>query len=359
MSSEPPAGDAVAAGPSATVVAVIPAAGAGTRFGAGWPKQYAELDGQSLIERTIEAMLAIPAVGRVVVALAADDTRFASLAAADDPRVDGVVGGDTRAASVAAALEHVCADQGRDTWALVHDAARPLVAASDVATLIDRVLAAVAADVGVGGGILAVRVADTLKREFDAEPPRIEATVSRDGLWQAQTPQLFRAGALLGALRAATAPVDGTAAVGSLDAGHVGGGDAGRDGDHDGDHDGGTTLAAPTDEASAMERAGVDCLLVEARHPNPKITRPADLTLARALLAVGREERARRTDRDDAPSIDAAGGGARGGGGARDAAVRDAPRTDAAQVDAARDDGARDVDGRDADGRAAGGGACA
>ena len=313
MSSEPsPGGAGDAAGTSAPVVAVIPAAGAGTRFGAGWPKQYAELDGQSLIERTIEAMLAIPAVGRVVVALAADDTRFASLAAAADPRVDGVVGGDTRAASVAAALEHVCTDQGRDAWALVHDAARPLVAASDVATLIDRVLAAVAADVGVGGGILAVRVADTLKREFDAEPPRIEATVSRDGLWQAQTPQLFRAGALLGALRAATAPGDGAAA-----------GDSHADA-RDGGHDGGSSVAAPTDEASAMERVGVDCLLVEARHPNPKITRPADLTLARALLAVGRDG-VLGTEPDGVAGVVAAGNGAAGEGAATAAVAADGP----------------------------------
>jgi len=296
---------------AARVVAVIPAAGAGTRFGAGLPKQYADLDGQSLLERTVGAMLAIQSVDRVVVSLAADDTHFATLAAASDPRVVGVVGGDTRAASVTAALEHVCRDRGPATWALVHDAARPLVAASDVETLIDRVLAAAAIDVGVGGGVLAVRVADTLKREFDAEPPRIEATVSRDGLWQAQTPQLFRAGALLDALRAATALVEDAAAASGLDGAipvealpvdamrdgarrdgarrdGAGQGATGNDG---ADQGGGVVLAAPTDEASAMERTGVDCLLIEARHPNPKITRPADLTLARALLAVAREER--------------------------------------------------------------------
>ena len=296
---------------AARVVAVIPAAGAGTRFGAGLPKQYADLDGQSLLERTVGAMLAIQSVDRVVVSLAADDTHFATLAAASDPRVVGVVGGDTRAASVTAALEHVCRDRGPATWALVHDAARPLVAASDVETLIDRVLAAAAIDVGVGGGVLAVRVADTLKREFDAEPPRIEATVSRDGLWQAQTPQLFRAGALLDALRAATALVEDAAAASGLDGAipvealpvdamrdgarrdgarrdGAGQGATGNDG---ADQGGAVVLAAPTDEASAMERTGVDCLLIEARHPNPKITRPADLTLAQALLAVAREER--------------------------------------------------------------------
>jgi|GEM_PF-32636 len=301
---------------AARVVAVIPAAGAGTRFGAGLPKQYADLDGQSLLERTVGAMLAIQSVDRVVVSLAADDTHFATLAAASDPRVVGVVGGDTRAASVTAALEHVCRDRGPATWALVHDAARPLVAASDVETLIDRVLAAAAIDVGVGGGVLAVRVADTLKREFDAEPPRIEATVSRDGLWQAQTPQLFRAGALLDALRvrAATALVedaasglDGAMPVEALpvdamrdgarrdgarrDGARRDGAGQGATGNDGADQGGGVVLAAPTDEASAMERTGVDCLLIEARHPNPKITRPADLTLARALLTVAREER--------------------------------------------------------------------
>ena len=253
MSSETGSTDASAGRIDDDPVAVIAAAGVGRRFGSDVPKQYVELEGACLLERSVRAMLGVERVRGVVVALAAGDERFDALAVAADPRVSAVTGAPTRAGSVAAALAHVRDAHGARTWTLVHDAARPLVAAEDVARLLERVRAE---RDGVGG-ILAARVADTLKRERPGSGAdgvaRVDATVSRDGLWGAQTPQLFRAGPLHDAL------------VAALD-------------------------AAPdevTDEASAMERAGAGCLLVEARRPNPKITRRADLVVARALLRAG------------------------------------------------------------------------
>ena len=241
----------------APVVAVIAAAGGGTRFGAALPKQYAELDGLTLLERSVRAMLDVDEVVAVVVALAPDDTRFARLGVAADARVHAVSGAASRAGSVAAALARVRALHGDDAWALVHDAARPLVAGADVRRLLASVREVPASGSGHArraGGILAVRVVDTLKRERRRDPGHIDATVPRDGLWQAQTPQLFRAGELSTALEAAAAA------------------------------DGGVT-----DEASAMERTGARCLLVEAHHPNPKITFPADMAVARALLMQARD----------------------------------------------------------------------
>lgn len=254
------------------VVAVIAAAGAGARFGAARPKQYAELAGRTLLERSMRAMLDVPGVDALVVALSAGDARFGAIALGRDPRVTAVPGAATRAGSVAAALGHVCAAHGERAWALMHDAARPLVARADVVHLLERVREAEAAGLAAGG-ILAARVADTLKREATGGegPVRIGATVARDGLWGAQTPQLFRAGALHAALEAAIA-------------------DAGPD----------PGAGAVTDEASAAERAGLGCLLVEARAPNPKITWPADLDLARALLAVAGGAAAVEEGRGDA-----------------------------------------------------------
>ena len=223
-------------------VAVIAAAGAGTRLGSATPKQYLDLGGTIVLQRSIDALLALREVPCAVVVLASDDVGFATLPAATDSRVQSVVGGASRAASVLSGVEAVRTAHGDDVWVLVHDAARPLVAAEDV-----RHLIASATDTDCGA-ILAVPVTDTLKRA--SAHSMITGTVARESLWSAQTPQMFRAGPLATALREAL----------EQDA------------------------AAITDEASAMERAGHDCLLVHATHPNPKITHPGDLAVAAALL---------------------------------------------------------------------------
>jgi 2-C-methyl-D-erythritol 4-phosphate cytidylyltransferase len=147
---------------------------------------------------------------------------------------------------------------------LVHDAARPLVSLSDIKRLTDAVY-----NSGAIGGLLAVPVQDTLKRA--GEYGRIDATVSRERLWQAQTPQLFRAGQLYDALQTAVrAEADGS---------------LGQPGSQNGTR--GVTRRITrgiTDESSAMENLGHSPLLVEALQPNLKVTRPADLRLAALLL---------------------------------------------------------------------------
>ena len=147
-------------------------------------------------------------------------------------------GGETRAQSVLNGLEALSVDAVDDTWVLVHDAARPCLPSGALARLID------AAQLDAVGGLLAVPVADTLKRaDVDG---RVATTEPRAGLWQAQTPQMFRYGLLKRALLAAGADM--------------------------------------TDEASAIEKLGLRPLLIEADNRNLKITRPRDLQLASLIL---------------------------------------------------------------------------
>lgn len=218
--------------------AVVPAAGVGARMGGTRPKTYLPLAGHAVIEWALAPLLAHPGLQRLVVALAPDDTRFAGLRAASDTRVQAVIGGASRAASVAAGLDAL--GTAADGPVLVHDGARPCLSGDEI----DRLLAW-ATD--PAGALLAVPVRDTLKRA-DADG-RVATTEDRSGLWQALTPQLFHGGTLREAL-----------------------GDA--------------TDTAITDEASAMEHAGYAPRLVEGDPANIKITRPHDLPLAEAVLAL-------------------------------------------------------------------------
>lgn len=236
---------------SAALHAVVPAAGRGARFGSAVAKQYAVLLDVPLIVHTVRALLADPRIARVWLVLAPDDEDYARSGAARcvdslGARV-GVLrcGGATRALSVAQALQALsCHPEGPgpEEWVLVHDAARPCLPPGALARLVDTVLADGA------GGLLALPVADTLKRA-DNEG-RVEATQSRDRLWSAQTPQMFRREALARALAAAGPGV--------------------------------------TDEAQAMEAAGVRPLLVRGDPANLKVTWPADLALATLFLEEAR-----------------------------------------------------------------------
>nr|WP_281182039.1 2-C-methyl-D-erythritol 4-phosphate cytidylyltransferase [Halofilum ochraceum] len=217
---------------------VVPAAGAGARMGGPTPKTYLPLAGRTVIEWGLAPLLAHPGLRRLVVALARDDDRFAELPPASDARVQTVIGGASRAASVAAGLDALAADS--DGPVLVHDGARPCLSGEEIERLL-----AWASD--PAGALLAIPVRDTLKRA-DADG-RVAATEDRTGLWQALTPQLFHGGTLRDALGDATDP-------------------------------------AITDEASAMERAGFAPRLVEGDPANIKITRPHDLPLAEAVLAM-------------------------------------------------------------------------
>ncbi|POZ60307.1 2-C-methyl-D-erythritol 4-phosphate cytidylyltransferase [Chromobacterium alticapitis] len=221
------------------MIALVPAAGSGSRFGAPSPKQYLQLNGQPLMRHTLATLAAVPAIERVVVVISPQDEWFDGFDWAL-PKLEVLrVGGASRAQSVANGLaELACGD---DDWVLVHDAARCCLSVAAV----ERLIAALAGH--PVGGLLALPVPDTVKRA-DAEG-HVAATVPRKGLWLAQTPQMFRAGLLARAL----------AAVAAEDI---------------------------TDEASAVERQGLRPLLVEGDAQNFKVTYPRDLALAKAILAA-------------------------------------------------------------------------
>jgi 2-C-methyl-D-erythritol 4-phosphate cytidylyltransferase len=221
--------------------ALIPAAGHSVRFGGTTLKQYAHLMGQPVIAHSIEAVSRHPAVTAVTVALAADDGIYEELVAPDYPAVCTVAGGDSRAQSVMNGLTSILQRDPSCEWVLVHDAARPCLSVGALRSLLTRGLAS------PDGAILAVPVSDTLK-QADASGC-IERTVDRTRFWAAQTPQLFRLHDLAERLQEALA--------------------AGE---------------SPTDEAAAMERAGIHPLLVEGPRSNIKITGPEDLALAEFIL---------------------------------------------------------------------------
>lgn len=227
---------------------VMPAAGAGRRFGAALPKQYASLAGRTVIEWALAPFLDDPRCAACVVAVAADDPWWAEVAVRLTGRGSEIwvaAGGAERCDSVRnglARLESVAAD---DDWVLVHDAARPCLENADLGVLLETL----AAD--PTGGLLATPCADTLKRtQADAAGHAVQATVPRESVWRALTPQMFRFGALCRALDAARA--------------------AGR---------------RPTDEAQALEWAGARARLIAGSASNLKITTAEDLEIAQLLLA--------------------------------------------------------------------------
>lgn len=235
--------------------AVVPAAGFGTRLPSAYPKQYLELKGRCLLQRAVDTLLELPSISGVVVVLSKDDTLWAELPASKHASVKTTIGGASRAESVVAGLQMVCKTSVSDsTMVLVHDAARAITALDDIVRLIDRVALA-----PEQGGLLATKVQDTLKRARtvivnDAvQNAVIDATVSRTGLWQAQTPQMFRAEALLASL------LDNSQAIAAGDI---------------------------TDEACAMEKSGFAPALVEALQPNFKITHARDFDMALALMEL-------------------------------------------------------------------------
>jgi 2-C-methyl-D-erythritol 4-phosphate cytidylyltransferase len=225
-----------------SVWAIVPAAGRGSRFGGPIPEQYLAVAGRAVLAHVIDLFMNEPAVAGVAVAVAADDSEWARVAPRAPAKPLVVArGGPTRADSVLAALDAIAAHVGPRDWALVHDAARPLLDPADLARLIE-----VLADDPVGG-ILAAPVVDTLKRA-DADG-RVAETAERDGLWRALTPQMFRYGLLRAALAEAIA--------------------AG---------------VAVTDEAMAVERTGHAPRLVPGGTENIKITSPEDVAVVDAVL---------------------------------------------------------------------------
>ncbi|PJG85970.1 2-C-methyl-D-erythritol 4-phosphate cytidylyltransferase [Conservatibacter flavescens] len=222
---------------SRNIIAVVPAAGVGSRMQADRPKQYLMLHGKTVLEHTLQRLLDYPIIEKIILAIAPNDRFIGQLPIIKHPKIQLVQGGETRADSVFAGL--CCIENPEQTWALVHDAARPCLRHEDL----DKLLAVD----DEHGGILAIPAVDTIKRAVDFQ--RILCTEDRSQLWLALTPQFFNARRLLGALKQAK------------EAGWV-----------------------VTDEASAMEFAGFQPHLVAGRSDNIKITRSEDLALAEFYL---------------------------------------------------------------------------
>ncbi len=223
---------------------LIPAAGAGARMGEArvgetLPKQYLKLAGRPMLQHAVRALLAAAEIETVFVVLTPGDPHFRTIDWGKDAgRIAPLYcGGVTRRDSVLNGLVAASSLLQADDWVLVHDAARPCLGLAELSRLIG------VCSTDDVGGLLAVPVADTLKRADAAG--RVAATEPREGLWQAQTPQMFRHGVLLDAL--------------------------GKSGQ-------------VTDEAAAVEHMGLKPLLVEGARDNLKVTYPADIALAEYLL---------------------------------------------------------------------------
>jgi len=240
--------------------ALVPCAGSGARSGAAGPKQYEELAGRALVLWTLEALSRVDELDGTLVVLSPGDTQFAALSTEGDAEAAAAcwranVGGATRAETVYAGLHDLLARGALPSdWVLVHDAARCLIRPE----AIRRLIAECRED--AVGGLLAMPVADTLKHA-DAHA-RVDATVPRERVWAAQTPQMFRIGVLRDALQGAFTRAD----------------------------------LQVTDEASAIEAAGLAPRLVRGDYENLKVTWPEDFALAERLLRA----RAKRANSSNA-----------------------------------------------------------
>lgn len=217
-------------------VALLVAAGRGERLGADGPKAFVMLAGRPMLEWSLDALRAVAAVERIVVALPPGVEAPAGTV--------GVAGGAERSHSVRAALA-AAGDGPEDEAVIVHDAARPLATPALFAAALDALTAR-----GCDAVVAAARVTDTIKRVAPGGDLRVEETLDRGALWAVQTPQVFRRAALARALAQPDA-----------------------------------VLAAATDDAGLVEQAGGRVHLIESRAENPKVTTPADLRLATMILS--------------------------------------------------------------------------
>jgi 2-C-methyl-D-erythritol 4-phosphate cytidylyltransferase/2-C-methyl-D-erythritol 2,4-cyclodiphosphate synthase len=224
------------------IVAIIAAGGQGSRLGAGRPKQFLEVGGRSILERSIAAFASHPRVAEIVVALPSDvAAEPPAFLAGFDPPLRLVAGGARRQDSVARAFESI--DPPADI-VVIHDAARPFVDAATIDRTIDAALE-------TGAAIAALPSGDTVKlaREDPPHAVHVEGTIPRERVWLAQTPQAFTPQVLASALAL------------------------------------GARGGSGTDEAALAEQAGHDVRLVPGDPRNIKITTPADLEIAREVLA--------------------------------------------------------------------------
>ncbi|WP_264696331.1 2-C-methyl-D-erythritol 4-phosphate cytidylyltransferase [Candidatus Nitrosacidococcus sp. I8] len=222
---------------------VIPAAGVGKRMGSQIPKQYLPLLGKTVLEHTINIFLDYPAIQGIIVATSDEDYWWSQYFPIQHPKIMRVAGGKERCHSVLNSLVYLQTLANSEDWVLVHDAARPCLQQMDLNLLIKTL------NNHSVGGLLALPVSDTLKRGSDQR--EVVVTVSRENLWRALTPQMFRFKKLHDALASAI-----------------------RYGNY------------VTDEASAMEQAGYAPYLVEGHGSNIKITHPQDLAQAELFLSL-------------------------------------------------------------------------
>ncbi|UDG81494.1 2-C-methyl-D-erythritol 4-phosphate cytidylyltransferase [Candidatus Profftia lariciata] len=224
---------------SLSIVAIVPAAGTGNRMRSSCPKQYLSIQGKTILEYSVMALLYNVDVKRIIVPIRPDDNYFYNLPLAHNPRIEALHGGAHRAESVLAGLRAATDAH----WVLVHDASRPCLHQHDLSNLLTL------QHTSKIGGILANPVRDTMKRSQN-NIRKIQHTVSRECLWHALTPQFFPRKLLMMCILYA------------LNKG-----------------------AILTDEASALEYCGYCPILVSGRYDNIKITNPEDFSLAKLYLS--------------------------------------------------------------------------
>jgi 2-C-methyl-D-erythritol 4-phosphate cytidylyltransferase len=224
--------------------ALIPAAGVGARMGASSPKQYIRIGGKPMLRHTLDAFLSSDLIAHTFVVVSPDDPYIDSIAPHHGVTVLRC-GGASRMESVRNGLAVLASTLSPTDWVLVHDAARPGLTAE----LIEKLITA--SSEHPVGGLLGLPVVDTVKRCIEGEAC---GTIPRNGLWLAQTPQMFRYQLLRKALLAATDP---------------------------------NTI---TDDASAVEALGLTPKLVEGHPRNLKVTLPEDIRIAELYLAVSQPE---------------------------------------------------------------------
>ncbi|MBL4823077.1 MAG: 2-C-methyl-D-erythritol 4-phosphate cytidylyltransferase [Colwellia sp.] len=220
---------------------IVPAAGVGKRMLASCPKQYLEINKQSILTHTTNRLLSHPKIAKVILILSDEDEYFSQTELADNTNIIRVSGGKERVDSVINGLQII--DVEKYPWVLVHDAARPCVTHEDIDKIIGQCIA------NNCGGLLATQVVDTMKQNSQVQPNMVSSTIERRNLWHAFTPQMYKTVELKQAIEQALKE--------------------GKD---------------ITDESSAIELAGLPSLLVLGRHDNIKITRPEDLALATFYL---------------------------------------------------------------------------
>lgn len=237
-----------------SVWVVIPAAGSGQRMQSEVPKQYLKIHDKTVIEHTLDCFLQHDQIAGFVVVLSPDDHYWQSLNITDELKskpIFTVEGGSDRCDSVMQGLKFLdeTVEVPMESWVMVHDAARPCLSKTDIDSLL------VIRDIDCIGGLLASPVRDTMKRAVTRESTDdvkvVSHTESRENLWHALTPQMFRLGSLRNALRHCQ-----------------------------------SKRLSVTDECSAMEQIGEQPIIVESIHNNIKITHPNDIALATFLLSM-------------------------------------------------------------------------